>query len=115
MRDFNLQRGTPTISADHEILKQEIDLLFSTRRGDLMGEDDYGTDYSSFLFELQTSAESLKAMMESDINSLDELFGYTPKVTVTLHQGTQRDIALVEVSLTSPDLTSQYKTRYNIS
>lgn len=110
MVDFNLNEGEPTINSDLEILVQQIDILFDTKPGDLLGEISFGTDYSKFLYELQVSADVLRDQMLSDLQQLD-LMGFIPQVEVYLMQGTQRDIAVIEVQLkrNSINFTKTYK------
>jgi len=98
MVDFNLQEGEPTINDDVECLKQQIDILFDTSPGDLLGDLGYGTNYEYYLYELKLSPAALKERMEDDLYSLD-LLGFTPQVQVFLMQGTERDIAVIQVDL----------------
>lgn len=98
MIDFNLKDGDPTINEDIECLIQQIDILFDTRHGDLLGDINYGTDYEYLLYDLKLSARSLREQMLQDLNKLD-LLGFTPDVKVYLAKGTERDIAVIQVDL----------------
>lgn len=98
MEDFNLTPGKPVISDELSILKQEIDILFDTTPGDVHGNINFGTDYEYSLYNLQLSAQSLEDQMYEDLMKMD-LLGWTPDVSVKLYQGTERDIALIQVSL----------------
>lgn len=99
MVDFNLQDGEPTINDDVSCLLQQIDILFDTTPGDLIGDLTYGTDYERFLYDLRLREDVLQQQMMTDICSID-LLGWVPEVQVHLMMGTERDIALIQVDLT---------------
>ncbi len=98
MIDFNLNEGDAVINDDIAYIIQQIDILFDSNQGDLIGDLDYGTDYEYYLYELKMSPRMLKEQMETDLAGLD-LCGFTPDVKVYLMQGTERDIAVIEVDL----------------
>lgn len=79
MVDFNLNEGPATINNDARLVIQQIDILFGTRFGDLIGEYDYGTDYERFLYELKLDSDTMAEQMKSDLYSLD-LLGFQPDV-----------------------------------
>jgi len=87
---------------DDEYLKQQIDILFETRFGDLFGDAGYGTDYRRFLYELKASNDAMRIQMENDLYNLD-LRGYVPSVDVYFLNGTKRDIAVIDVQLVKND------------
>lgn len=98
MVDFNLEEGEAVIQDDVQCLIQQINILFDTSPGDLLGDANYGTDYRKYLYDLKLSADQLEEIMMQDILSLD-LLGFTPEVHVYLMQGTEQDIALIQVDL----------------
>lgn len=110
MVDFNLNEGEPTINDDVACLIQQIDILFDTTPGDLLGDIEYGTDYEKFLYDFKTNAEVLEEQMMQDLHSLD-LMGFIPTVKVYLMQGSERDIAVIDVHLkrNSEDYSKTYK------
>lgn len=113
MVDFNLNdNGLAVINSDVECLIQQIDILFDTTPGDLIGDLNYGTDYRKFLYELNLPGERLREVMLRDLYSLD-LLGFTPDVHVYLMQGTERDIALIQVDLRRSG--ESYTRTYKIS
>lgn len=112
MQDFNLKEGDPVVDNEEQLIWQQIDILFDTMPGVLHGDQDYGTDYEHFLFELNSSPDDLEYKMTRDLNQLD-LFSYDPEVTVNLYKGTQRDIALINVELTTAN--KKIVKRYKIS
>lgn len=112
MIDFNLNEGAPTINDDIECLIQQINILFDTTPGELMGDIEYGTDYEHLLYDLKLSADSLQSQMMEDLNKLD-LRGFIPDVRVYLMKGTERDIALIQVDLRR--YSESYQKIYKIS
>lgn len=98
MIDFNLDAGSPTKNGDVALILQQIDILFDTTQKDVLGYEDFGTKYDEYLYKLDISQEGLRQTILSDIESL-YLFDFTPSVEVHLLQGTERDIALVEIML----------------
>lgn len=98
MVDFNLNEGEPTINEDIDCLIQQIDILFDTTPGDLIGDIEYGTDYERHLYDLKLTPAVLREHMLDDLARLD-LLGFVPDVNVYLMQGTERDIAVIDVQL----------------
>jgi hypothetical protein len=112
MIDFNLSEGDPVISDDVQCLIQQIDILFGSTPGDLIGDLDYGTDYRYALYDQKLDQDSLAQQMLSDLYSLD-LLGFEPSVEVYLAQGTERDICVIAVTLTR--YSEKYTKTYKIS
>lgn len=112
MIDFNLYKGSPINNKDISLLIQQIDILFDTIPGEVLGDEDFGTQYDSYLYRLKLSAEEIERKVLSDLKSLD-LFGYSPEVKAYLLQGTERDIVLVKIELYREN--EYYEKIYKIS
>lgn len=112
MIDFNLSEGSPLLNNDISLILQQVDLLFSTTPREVLGDEEFGTQYDKYLYNLQLSGDNLKQIAYRDISSL-ELFGFTPEVEVYLLQGTEQDIAIIEITLTRQE--EVYKKTYKIS
>lgn len=110
--DFNIKDGKPLITNDVEIILQQIDLLFDTSPREVLGDVTFGTEYDRYLYDLKVSNESLKSRIYSDLSSID-MMGFTPTVEVYMFQGTERDIALIDIELTKDYNT--YRKTYKIS
>lgn len=101
MIDFNLSTDVfdgIILKDDLSCVLQQIDLLFNTEPYDVLGDFNYGTNYDKYLYTLGMSNISLENKILSDIKSLN-LCGYTPKVNVTIVEGTVRDIAFIDITL----------------
>lgn len=110
--DFNINDGKSILSNEVELIIQQIDILFDTSPKEILGSVDFGTEYDRYLYDLQISSESLKSRIYTDIYSIN-LYGFTPKVEVYMFQGTERDIALIDIELTKNNNT--YRKTYKIS
>lgn len=111
MKDFHLNKGTPLLDKNIDLVLQQIDMLFDTSPREVLGDIDYGTRYDKYLYNLNASNESMKRAILSDIYSLD-LFEFTPTVDVILLEGTQRDIAIIDITLN--DENNSYRRTYKI-
>lgn len=111
MIDFDLY-DKPIQNDDISLIMQQIDILFDTKPREVLGSEQFGTNYEKYLFDLQLSNEALKYTVLNDLNSLD-LLGFTPDVEVHLLQGTEHDIALIEINLTRDD--EYYQQIYKVN
>lgn len=102
MIDFNLHSGKPVENNEVQLILQQIELLFDTNRGEVLGDIGYGTSYSDFLFNLQASNSDIKRTIMNDLSTL-ELFGYEYDVNVNLLMGTENDIILVQIAFQKDD------------
>ena len=75
------------------------------------GLSDFGTTYDEYLYQLKISADALKETVLNDLASIN-LMGFVPEVEVLLLQGTEQDIALINIDLTS--YNEQYTKTYKI-
>ena len=114
MVDFCLYKksGTPTTNLEVDLLIQQIDLLFDTTPTEVLGDEYFGTKYDYYLYDVKLSAENLKQIVKSDISGLN-LMGWTFDVEVYLLQGTEQDIAVIQITFMKGTETVQ-KT-YKIS
>lgn len=112
MVDFNIDAGSPLKNGDIELLLQQIDILFDTYPKEVLGSEDFGTQYDDYLYRLKLSATNIKQRVISDISSL-ELFDFVPDVEVHLLQGTEKDIVLIDINLIRGE--EKYNRTYKIS
>lgn len=101
MIDFNISNKLSddiVVSNDLILILQQIDLLFNTEPGDVLGDTIFGTNYDKYLYTLGISNAALESKIMNDLSNL-QLFGFTPSVSVTLVEGTVRDIAFIDITL----------------
>lgn len=101
------------ISNDEEYVSQQIDLLFNTDSGSVLGDLSFGSNYDRYLYTTGISNYALENKILGDIRNLD-LRGYTPSVTVTLMEGTIRDIAIIDITLTGEYEMDTFSRSYKI-
>lgn len=111
MVDFSIDGSQPIKNRDVDLILQQIDILFDTTPREVLGYENYGTQYDSYLHRLNIPASAIQHQVMSDICSL-ELFGFIPTVEVHLLQGTEQDIALIDIILKREDET--YNRTYKI-
>lgn len=98
MTDFHLNNGNAVLNKDVDYVLQQIDMLFDTNPKEVLGDPDYGTQYDRYLYSLNISNEGIKNSVINDLYKLD-LRGFTPEVEVMFLDGTERDIALIDIIL----------------
>lgn len=99
MVDFSLYKysGNPTINEEVDLLIQQVDILFDTTPTEVLGDDEFGTRYDHYLYDTRLSAENLKQIVIQDISELN-LMGWNYEVEVYLLQGTEQDIAIIDIT-----------------
>lgn len=103
MIDFNI--GNNIINGSEPLILgnpvnliiQQVDMLFNTDINDVLGDENYGTNYDRYLYSTDISTQALESKVLNDLYKLD-LFGFSPSVNITLFTGTQRDIALIDIT-----------------
>ena len=100
MIDFGLNKdiGTVVAESDVDLVWQQIDILFDTRPGEVFGQENYGTRYDRFLYDLTVSTDNIARTILEDIYSI-ELLGFRPMLKVYLLRGTQNDIIVADIVL----------------
>lgn len=115
MLDFSLSNkltDKPVIDNDLVFVLQQIDILFNTDVYDVLGDMKYGTNYDKYLYTLGVSNFGLETKIYNDLMQLD-LRGYNASVDVHIVEGTQRDIAFIDITLTGEHL--EYVKSYIIN
>lgn len=112
MVDFNLSPGNPVVADDVALVLQQIDILFDTYNGEVISDINFGTDYERCLYDLQLSNAGLEEKVNSDLSKLD-LRGFQREVHVYLLQGSEQDIALIDIILKRNN--EKYNKTYKIS
>lgn len=108
MIDFALTdeiTNSPIIGNDLLLVIQQIDLLFNTDIYDVLGDTGYGSNYDKYLYTLGMSNDALESKIRHDISKLD-LLGYSVNVDVTIVEGTERDIAMIDITISGNDITT---------
>lgn len=102
MIDFSISNKLTddvTISNDLLLVLQQIDLLFDTDINTVLGDDNFGTNYDRYLYNLKMNPLDLQETIQNDINNKIDLCGFYATVMVNIIEGTVRDIALIDITL----------------
>ena len=102
MIDFNISNKLSNdliISNDLLCVLQQVDLLFGTDVGAILGDQQFGSNYDKYLYTLGMSNAALESKIMNDLNKLD-LFGFSVNVVVRIVEGTVRDIAFIDITFT---------------
>lgn len=99
MVDFCLYKlnGEPSLNSEVDLIIQQVDILFDTTPTEVLGDDTFGTQYDSYLYDTKLSAENLRRIVESDLLNINTM-GWTYNVETYLLQGTEQDIALINIT-----------------
>lgn len=111
MIDFALSNKlTDDIVINHDLLYvlQQIDLLFNTDLNAVLGDENFGSNYDDYVYTTGISNFALENKIQADINKLD-LLNFSVSVSVSLVEGTQRDIAFIDITI-SGDYDNYTKT-----
>lgn len=114
MVDFSMYQksGSATLNLEVDLLIQQVDILFDTTPTEVLGDERFGTRYDDYLYDTRLSADNLKTIVEQDLSKIN-LMGWNYDVEVYLLQGTEQDIAIINITFTKGIETVQ-KT-YKIS
>ena len=109
MIDFATQGKQSYYDTDVDCVLQQIDMLFTTRYNDVLGADEYGSDYERYLYDLMQSNSDIEKYCFNTIMSNVDLLGFDCDVVCRLLMGNKNDIILLTVTL-SKDGTAYEKT-----
>lgn len=77
---------------------QEIELLLSTRKGEVLGEYSLGCDLEDLIYGLNLSEGPIKASIWDQITSYCSLHKvFKTDLNVNFYRGTERDIAVIDI------------------
>ena len=98
MVDFNAYKidGPATLNYEVDLLIQQVDILFDTTPTEVLGDEYFGTKYDEYLYDTRLSADNLRSIIESDLSNIN-LMGWNYNVDVYLLQGTEQDIAIIDI------------------
>ena len=117
MIDFSNNTTKTILDETADLVLQQIDLLLDTDKGEVLGEQDFGTDYDKFLYEINVGNNYIRDYIERNIENNVDLLGWQLDVQVETMMGTLNDIILVNIELSKDqDVYSKvYKIDKNVS
>lgn len=112
MYDFCRIEEVPALNDEVDLIIQQIDILFDTHPGEVLGDISYGTNYSKYIHELNIGSEMIQSEIYSDIIENVELFGWDIEVEVKFMLGEQNDIIIVGIQFSKD--SESYAKAYRI-
>lgn len=100
MKDLCITDTGIFASDECDLILQQIEILFDTKREDVFGEK-YGTRFSDFLWDMQVSANEISEYTKMVIQNNVQLFNWSVSVETNIMQGTQNDIILITITLSN--------------
>lgn len=96
---IDICRTTDAVVLDYEVdlIIQQIDILFDTTPGEVLGDMRYGSDYERFLHELNIGSSMIADYVRRSIYNNVDLFGWTLDVEVQFALGTMGDIMFIGI------------------
>ena len=113
MIDFCSTPGAVVLDNEVDLIIQQIDILFDTRPGEVLGQYDFGTRFDTYLFNPNIGSHMIESEVTGFINNNVELFGWAVEVTVEFLMGTHHDIMLMQISFSKEADT--YTKLYKVS
>ena len=98
MVDFCSTPGAVVLDDEVDLIIQQIDILFDTREGEVLGERDFGVRFDTYLWNPNIGSGMIESEVKSYIERNVELFGWDVSVKVEFLLGTEHDILLMQVS-----------------
>ena len=81
MIDFSNNTTKTILDETADLVLQQIDLLLDTDKGEVLGEQDFGTDYDKFLYEINVGNNYIIDYIERNIeNNVDFPAPLWPKI-----------------------------------
>lgn len=109
MKDLSIDTSKNIIVKPIEIILQQLDILFDTLPGEVLGEETFGVDCNQFLHDLKVSNYRIQQYIYNKIVTNIDLFDYTCTVDVYILDGSYNDIIIVNINIKN-DVNSFEKT-----
>lgn len=113
MIDFCSTNDAVILNQEVDLIIQQIEILFDTRNGDVLGEYDFGTRFDIYLFNSNIGNQTIETEVSNYIRQNVNLFGWQVDVAVEFLIGTQNDIMLMKVTFSKE--TESYSKIYKVS
>ncbi len=113
--DISTYDGLPLLTSDVDILIQSLGVLFDTSVGEVMGAENFGSDFEKFIWDLSVSNNQISEYIRDIIyNNIYIARKFDIEIDTTIINGTKNDIILVTIDITSKDTGDTYTNTYKI-
>lgn len=103
MEDFSRTNNNVIIQNNIDFILQQIDILLDTNKYEVLGDNDFGSDYDRFLYELNVSNDFIKNYVYNNITSNIDMMDWELSVDVQILAGVKNDIILLELNVFKDD------------
>ena len=77
---------------------QKIEMILFTKKGDFIGDLDFGADIEYYLWETSVSVPFIKSQIQDQFNTyVPELLNYRYVLDVSITEGTLKDILIIDI------------------
>lgn len=114
--DISASSDNKIITNKFDFLLQEIDILFDTAPGEVLGDPDFGTDFEKFVWDLSVSNSEISEYVRNKIiNNTMSGSDFDIAVTTTaVEANNQGDVLLVQISIKDPTTKEAAAVTYKI-
>lgn len=112
MIDFCNTEDAVKLENDLDLVVQQIDMLLGTDVSEVLGDPAYGSEYQNFLWDMNYTNRQIEEYANSHLEGNIDFLGFGHSVKVTLLQGTENDIILLNIKLFKDGW--EYEKIYNI-
>ena len=107
--DIAIDDNKKIIADKFDFLLQEIDILFDTSKGEVLGEDAFGTAFENFLWDLDVNNAQISEYVKTNIiNQTVSGKDFDINVDTKILYGTVDDIIIISITIRDPE-TNQEK------
>lgn len=97
--DLAIHKENNIVDEVFDYVIQQIEMLFDTNKGDVIGDFSFGTNYEEFIWDINLPNSAITSQITSDINAYIDLAGTTFDVKTDVLHGTENDIILVTINI----------------
>ncbi len=114
--DISSYEDIPLLNSDVDILIQSIGILFDTSIGEVIGAENFGSDFERFIWDLSISNSQISDYVRSLIfNNIYIATNFNISVSTDILKGTKNDIILVSIDIENKETKKTYTNTYKIS
>lgn len=99
MYDLSIDERRAFVDNKFAYVIQQIDTLFDTNEGDVLGAYTFGTNYERFIWDLNISCNAISHTITNDILTFVDLQDCEFNVDTKIVHGTNNDIIMVEINI----------------
>ncbi len=113
--DISMTGDNKIITNKFDFLLQEISILFDTAPGEVLGNDEFGTNFENFLWDLSISNSEISSYVRNKIiNNTVSGKDFNISVATRIVDAGYGDVILVQVTIKDPSTNESTDVTYKI-